>query len=147
MARTAARTAGRWPTAARPPTALALALVGSATAGHPRRPNGPESDSRAAARGPNRARQSGPINTGGRPVASCEMCGRGATVANTAQADQADQPATGEAPAGTGSTSEELLIKEGDVAAAIHERLLSLDDDDGALDTVVEAGRAVVKVN
>jgi len=71
-------------------------------------------------------------------------------VANTAQADQADQadqPVTGEAPAGAGPSSQELLIKEGDVAADYLERLLDVLDYDGDLDIDVEAGRAVVSVD
>jgi spoIIIJ-associated protein len=82
-------------------------------------------------------------------------------VAKTAQADQADQDQTeqvaggeaagGEATAGSGSGSgsgsQELLIKEGDVAADYLERLLDVLDYDGDLDIDVEAGRAVVSVD
>jgi spoIIIJ-associated protein len=81
-------------------------------------------------------------------------------VAKTAQADQADQAQTeqvageaagGEATAGSGSGSssgsQELLIKEGDVAADYLERLLDVLDYDGDLDIDVEAGRAVVSVD
>jgi spoIIIJ-associated protein len=85
-------------------------------------------------------------------------------VAKTAQADQADQAdqvaggevaggeaAGGEATAGSGSGSgsgsQELLIKEGDVAADYLERLLDVLDYDGDLDIDVEAGRAVVSVD
>src|SRR5882757_505912 len=86
------------------------------------------------------------------------MCRRGAIVAKTAQADQADQAQTeqvageaagGEATAssGSGSGSQELLIKEGDVAADYLERLLDVLDYDGDLDIDVEAGRAVVSVD
>jgi spoIIIJ-associated protein len=81
-------------------------------------------------------------------------------VAKTAQADQADkvdqteqaaggEAASGEAAAGSGSGSgsQELLIKEGDVAADYLERLLDVLDYDGDLDIDVEAGRAVVSVD
>ncbi|MCU1652574.1 MAG: RNA-binding protein Jag [Pseudonocardia sp.] len=81
-------------------------------------------------------------------------------MAKTAQADQADQDQTeqvaGEAAggettagsgSGSGSGSQELLIKEGDVAADYLERLLDVLDYDGDLDIDVEAGRAVVSVD
>jgi spoIIIJ-associated protein len=67
-------------------------------------------------------------------------------VAKTAQADQAG----GEAAAGSGSgttSNDDLLIREGDVAADYIERLLDVLDYDGDLDIDVEAGRAVVSVD
>jgi spoIIIJ-associated protein len=82
--------------------------------------------------------------------------GRGAIVAKTAQADQAGQAAGGGEPAGgTGasgsgskaSSGEDLLVREGDVAADYLERLLDVLDYDGDLDIDVEAGRAVVSVD
>src|SRR5918911_1198861 len=49
---------------------------------------------------------------------------------------------------GSGTTSsEDLLIREGDVAADYIERLLDVLDYDGDLDIDVEAGRAVVSVD
>lgn len=63
-------------------------------------------------------------------------------VAKTAEADQEPR---GEAT--TSSSSEDALIKEGDVAADYLERLLDLLDYDGDLDIDVDAGRAVVSVD
>ncbi|MBO0850643.1 MAG: single-stranded DNA-binding protein [Pseudonocardia sp.] len=66
--------------------------------------------------------------------------GRGAIVTKTAQTDQgADREAAG--------PGEDLLIREGDVAADYLERLLDLLDYDGDLDIDVEAGRAVVSLD
>ncbi|WP_028938545.1 protein jag [Pseudonocardia spinosispora] len=69
-------------------------------------------------------------------------------MAKTAEADQADHAGGGE-PTGGGSSlsGEDLLIREGDVAADYLERLLDLLDYDGDLDIDVEAGRAVVSVD
>jgi spoIIIJ-associated protein len=65
-------------------------------------------------------------------------------VAKTAQAEQA----AGDPGTGSGSSSnEDLLIREGDVAADYLERLLDLLDYDGDLDIDVEAGRAVVSLD
>ncbi|MBA2322753.1 MAG: single-stranded DNA-binding protein [Pseudonocardiales bacterium] len=61
---------------------------------------------------------------------------------NTAEADE--KPRSDESS--TAPSSEELLIKEGDVAADYLERLLDLLDYDGDLDIDVDAGRAVVSV-
>ncbi len=47
----------------------------------------------------------------------------------------------------SGPSSEEMLIKEGDVAADYLERLLDLLDYDGDLDIDVDGGRAVVSVD
>jgi spoIIIJ-associated protein len=63
-------------------------------------------------------------------------------VAKTAQSQDA---AEGAESGGTAST-EDLLIREGDVAADYIERLLDLLDYDGDLDIDVEAGRAVLSV-
>jgi spoIIIJ-associated protein len=63
-------------------------------------------------------------------------------VTKTAEAE----PTDGGAVDGQGS-HEELLIREGDVAADYLERLLDLLDYDGDLDIDVEAGRAVVSVD
>ncbi|HEY2207035.1 MAG TPA: R3H domain-containing nucleic acid-binding protein [Pseudonocardia sp.] len=63
-------------------------------------------------------------------------------MAKTAQADQASN----DSPAATQSSHEDLLIREGDVAADYLERLLDVLDYDGDLDIDVEAGRAVVSV-
>jgi len=86
-------------------------------------------------------------------------------VAKTAQADQeaggeaVTSPDTGTgtdsasgSASGSGSGSgpgsgEELLIREGDVAADYLERLLDVLDYDGDLDIDVEAGRAIVSVD
>lgn len=45
------------------------------------------------------------------------------------------------------STSEELLVQEGDVAGDYLERLLDLVDYDGDIDLDVEAGRAMVSID
>jgi spoIIIJ-associated protein len=63
-------------------------------------------------------------------------------VAKTAQTD----PEAGQEGTGAGS-GEDLLIREGDVAADYLERLLDLLDYDGDLDIDVEAGRAVVSLD
>ena len=49
--------------------------------------------------------------------------------------------------AGTGSRSEELLVREGDLAGDYLERLLDLLDYDGDIDLDVEAGRAIVSID
>jgi spoIIIJ-associated protein len=67
---------------------------------------------------------------------------RGAIVAKTAQA----QDAAGGAESGGSASAEELLVREGDIAADYIERLLDLLDYDGDLDIDVEAGRAVLSV-
>lgn len=63
-------------------------------------------------------------------------------MAKTAETDQG----TDRESAGAGS-GEDLLIREGDVAADYLERLLDLLDYDGDLDIDVEAGRAVVSLD
>ena len=63
-----------------------------------------------------------------------------------AKTAQAEQVTSDEATPSTGS-GEDLLIKEGDVAADYLERLLDVLDYDGDLDIDVEAGRAVVSVD
>jgi len=80
-------------------------------------------------------------------------------VAKTAQADQeAGGEAVTSPDAGTGASTgsasgsaagsgDDLLIKEGDVAADYLERLLDVLDYDGDLDIDVEAGRAIVSVD
>ena len=84
-------------------------------------------------------------------------------MAKTAQADQeaggeavtspdADTGASTGSTSGSGSASgsgsgEDLLIREGDVAADYLERLLDVLDYDGDLDIDVEAGRAIVSVD
>jgi spoIIIJ-associated protein len=73
---------------------------------------------------------------------------RGAIVAKTAQAEQAAGGGDAAAASGSGSGSgEDLLIREGDVAADYLERLLDVLDYDGDLDIDVEAGRAVVSAD
>ena len=69
----------------------------------------------------------------------------------TASADQASggEPAeakTEDSLTGSSLSSEELLIREGDVAADYLERLLDVLDYDGDLDIDVEGGRAVISV-
>ncbi|GAA5144483.1 single-stranded DNA-binding protein [Pseudonocardia eucalypti] len=64
-------------------------------------------------------------------------------MAKTAQADRAANDGEPEQAA----TGDELLIREGDVAADYLERLLDVLDYDGDLDIDVEAGRAVVSVD
>jgi len=54
-------------------------------------------------------------------------------------ADEAQSPAT--------SSSEDLLVHEGDVAGDYLERLLDLLDYDGDIDLDVDAGRAVVSID
>ena len=69
-------------------------------------------------------------------------------MAKTAQAEQAEQATGDEASPGPNTGSgEDLLIREGDVAADYLERLLDVLDYDGDLDIDVEAGRAVVSVD
>ncbi|HEX6359755.1 protein jag [Actinophytocola sp.] len=46
-----------------------------------------------------------------------------------------------------GSSSEDLLVREGDIAGDYLERLLDLVDYDGDIDLDVEAGRAVVSID
>jgi spoIIIJ-associated protein len=47
----------------------------------------------------------------------------------------------------SGGSSEDLLVKEGDIAGDYLERLLDLVDYDGDIDLDVEAGRAVVSID
>jgi spoIIIJ-associated protein len=47
----------------------------------------------------------------------------------------------------TGSASEDLLVREGDLAGDYLERLLDLLDYDGDIDLDVESGRAVVSID
>ena len=47
----------------------------------------------------------------------------------------------------SGSSSEDLLVREGDIAGDYLERLLDLVDYDGDIDLDVEAGRAVVSID
>jgi spoIIIJ-associated protein len=61
-------------------------------------------------------------------------------VAKTAEAEQGPRSESS-------SSSEDLLIKEGDVAADYLERLLDILDYDGDLDIDVDGGRAVVSVD
>jgi spoIIIJ-associated protein len=79
----------------------------------------------------------------------------GATVVKTAHAEQT--AGGGEPVEGTGAgtsaatpgsgSGEDLLIREGDVAADYLERLLDLLDYDGDLDIDVEGGRAIVSID
>jgi spoIIIJ-associated protein len=48
---------------------------------------------------------------------------------------------------GTGSSTADLLVREGDIAGDYLERLLDLLDYDGDIDLDVEAGRAVVSID
>jgi spoIIIJ-associated protein len=61
-------------------------------------------------------------------------------VTKTAEAEQGPRSESS-------SSSEDLLIKEGDVAADYLERLLDILDYDGDLDIDVDGGRAVVSVD
>jgi spoIIIJ-associated protein len=78
------------------------------------------------------------------------------TLATEAAMTEADMPVEGEGVAGTvrsvreapeSSQSEELLVREGDVAGDYLERLLDLVDYDGDIDLDVEAGRAMVSID
>ncbi|HZZ51390.1 MAG TPA: R3H domain-containing nucleic acid-binding protein [Pseudonocardia sp.] len=64
-------------------------------------------------------------------------------MAKTAQTEDA---AAGGAESGGSASAEDLLIREGDIAADYIERLLDVLDYDGDLDIDVEAGRAVLSV-
>ncbi|MCP2168964.1 Jag family protein [Goodfellowiella coeruleoviolacea] len=58
------------------------------------------------------------------------------------------EPKDQEVAAGSGEgTSEDLLVREGDIAGDYLERLLDLLDYDGDIDLDVEAGRAVVSID
>lgn len=85
------------------------------------------------------------------------------TLATEAAMTEADMPVEGEGMAGGAGTvrssareasersespeSEELLVREGDVAGDYLERLLDLVDYDGDIDLDVEAGRAMVSID
>jgi spoIIIJ-associated protein len=62
-----------------------------------------------------------------------------------------DDPAKGNSAGGNGTAatnrSEELLVREGDLAGDYLERLLDLLDYDGDIDLDVEAGRAIVSID
>lgn len=61
---------------------------------------------------------------------------------------QESSPATPETDAAeTSSSTESLLVQEGDIAGDYLERLLDLLDYDGDIDLDVEAGRAVVSID
>ncbi|GAA3804862.1 MULTISPECIES: R3H domain-containing nucleic acid-binding protein [Amycolatopsis] len=66
-------------------------------------------------------------------------------MAETVEAIDADD----EAPAAeaTGSSTEDLLVREGDIAGDYLERLLDLLDYDGDIDLDVESGRAIVSID
>jgi spoIIIJ-associated protein len=68
-------------------------------------------------------------------------------VAKSAQAEQETREEAGPSPSTGSGSGEDLLIREGDVAADYLERLLDVLDYDGDLDIDVEAGRAVVSVD
>ncbi|GAA4433041.1 single-stranded DNA-binding protein [Actinokineospora soli] len=55
--------------------------------------------------------------------------------------------ATEEAPAEKAASTEDLLVKEGDIAGDYLERLLDILDYDGDIDLDVEASRAVVSID
>ena len=62
------------------------------------------------------------------------------------ETDQSQEAAEAEAPSARSST-EDLLVHEGDVAGDYLERLLDLLDYDGDIDLDVDAGRAVVSID
>ncbi|MDQ0378218.1 Jag family protein [Amycolatopsis thermophila] len=66
-------------------------------------------------------------------------------MAETVEAIDADD----EAPAveESGSSTEDLLVREGDIAGDYLERLLDLLDYDGDIDLDVESGRAIVSID
>ncbi|WP_260194348.1 Jag family protein [Actinophytocola gossypii] len=82
------------------------------------------------------------------------------TVAPTQQADPAESDSDGDTDSDTDAEdsdedgdgddergSEDLLVREGDIAGDYLERLLDLVDYDGDIDLDVEAGRAVVSID
>jgi len=65
-----------------------------------------------------------------------------------AEADDGDDRGAGErGGVAGGSRTEELLVREGDLAGDYLERLLDLLDYDGDIDLDVEAGRAIVSID
>jgi spoIIIJ-associated protein len=71
------------------------------------------------------------------------------TAADTELGAESVQPAAeAEEKSGrSGSSGEELLVQEGDIAGDYLERLLDLLDFDGDIDLDVEAGRAIVSID
>jgi spoIIIJ-associated protein len=75
------------------------------------------------------------------------------TLQATGAEEQAEQPAqenadqSAEQGAEDNSDTEELLVREGDIAGDYLERLLDLLDYDGDIDLDVESGRAVVSID
>jgi spoIIIJ-associated protein len=63
------------------------------------------------------------------------------------ESSQVAEPATSDETEQSPSSSEALLVQEGDVAGDYLERLLDLLDYDGDIDLDVEAGRAVVSID
>ncbi len=61
--------------------------------------------------------------------------------------DEADADETDGEDDRSGSSNEDLLVREGDIAGDYLERLLDLVDYDGDIDLDVEAGRAVVSID
>lgn len=64
-----------------------------------------------------------------------------------AEATEADEATAGAAERTGASSTEELLVREGDVAGDYLERLLDLLDYDGDIDLDVEASRAIVSID
>jgi spoIIIJ-associated protein len=72
----------------------------------------------------------------------------GAAVAQTVDGDvAADESESEDDERSGGGSSEDLLVREGDIAGDYLERLLDLVDYDGDIDLDVEAGRAVVSID
>ena len=61
--------------------------------------------------------------------------------------DAADTTGGEEATEAAGPTSQEILVREGDIAGDYLERLLDILDFDGDIDLDVEAGRAIVSID
>jgi spoIIIJ-associated protein len=78
---------------------------------------------------------------------STEDSGEDAAVESTGDSaeDAVEESADGEDH--PGSSNEDLLVREGDIAGDYLERLLDLVDYDGDIDLDVEAGRAVVSID
>ncbi|WP_027941630.1 protein jag [Amycolatopsis taiwanensis] len=70
-------------------------------------------------------------------------------MSETVEAVEPEQDENGAAQAAgpTGSSTADLLVREGDIAGDYLERLLDLLDYDGDIDLDVEAGRAVVSID
>lgn len=91
-----------------------------------------------------------PAVADGEVIVESDADGDGAEDGAEANADDDDDADDGDGEDGddrAAGSSEDLLVKEGDVAGDYLERLLDLVDYDGDIDLDVEAGRAVVSID